>query len=305
MFEDPVEAVRGRVLADPHAPPLRVRRGEQRGRLLHARDARQRPSSPARAAVGPRDLAAQARCRRTSRVAEPRGSNAPRTRAKPRGRARRTSSAWSRPCPCPPVLAGQRSARVEAGLEDRLGEVARPLRLSRLGVVEDEGGGCRPRVEDVAHTEAVRGRQLLDAPQDLGQPGPRHDAVLDVVVGRDATHRGERRLPPPPEEGARRRPKRRISNAPAAPQMRSTSAASSSTCTATPSSSTSRTAPAPGSPARPRAPRPRSSAGPSSPSRKGGSPRRRCRRRRPRRRRSRRTPRAACARSRGRARYGA
>ncbi len=44
--------------------------------------------------------------------------------------------------------------------------------------------------------------ELLDAAEHLRQPRAGHDAVLHVVVGGDAAHRGERRLPPLPEQRA-------------------------------------------------------------------------------------------------------
>ena len=54
------------------------------------------------------------------------------------------------------VLAGQRAARVEAGVEDRLRELARPLGLAGVRVVEDERVEVAvARVEDVADAEAV------------------------------------------------------------------------------------------------------------------------------------------------------
>ena len=56
------------------------------------------------------------------------------------------------------------------------------------------------RVEDVADPEAVLALQLGDPPQHLRQLRARHDAVLDVVVGRDPAHRRERRLAALPEQ---------------------------------------------------------------------------------------------------------
>ena len=54
------------------------------------------------------------------------------------------------------MLARERAARVEAGVEDRLGELARLLRLALLGVVEDERVQVAvARVEDVADPQTV------------------------------------------------------------------------------------------------------------------------------------------------------
>ena len=55
-------------------------------------------------------------------------------------------------------------------------------------------------VEDVADPQPVLASELADPAQHLRQPRPRHDPVLDVVVGRHAAHRGERRLAPAPEQ---------------------------------------------------------------------------------------------------------
>src|SRR5262245_61444040 len=100
------------------------------------------------------------------------------------------------------VLARQRAARVDARLEDRLGERASALGLA-LGpcVVEDERVEIAVAgVEDVADPQAVLDLELGDPAQDLGQLRARDDAVLDVVVARDAAHRRERRLPSLPEQ---------------------------------------------------------------------------------------------------------
>ena len=54
------------------------------------------------------------------------------------------------------MLARERAARVEARVEDRLGELARLLGLARLGVVEDERVEVAVAgVEHVADAQAV------------------------------------------------------------------------------------------------------------------------------------------------------
>ena len=101
------------------------------------------------------------------------------------------------------MLAGQRAARIEASVEDRLGQDSRALGLAFGGVVEDERMEVAvARMEDIADPQAVRHRQLLDAAQHLGEASPRNDAVLHVVVRRHATHRREGGLASPPEECA-------------------------------------------------------------------------------------------------------
>ena len=49
-------------------------------------------------------------------------------------------------------------------------------------------------VLNIADAEAATLRQRADAAEHLGQLGPRHHAVLHVVVRRHAAHRGECRL---------------------------------------------------------------------------------------------------------------
>jgi hypothetical protein len=58
------------------------------------------------------------------------------------------------------------------------------------------------RVEDVPDAETVLGREVLDAPEDLGESRPRNHPVLHVVVGRDPAHRRERGLAALPQERA-------------------------------------------------------------------------------------------------------
>src|SRR5207237_8135659 len=57
-------------------------------------------------------------------------------------------------------------------------------------------------VEDVADAQPVQLRELLDAPQHGRQLRARNDAVLDVVVGADPSHRGKGRLATAPDRGA-------------------------------------------------------------------------------------------------------
>ena len=100
------------------------------------------------------------------------------------------------------VLPGQRATDVHADLEDRLGELLRALRLALVAaVVEDERVEVAVAgVEDVADAQPVVALELADPLEHLGQLRARDDAVLDVVVGADPAHRGERRLASLPEE---------------------------------------------------------------------------------------------------------
>ena len=94
-----------------------------------------------------------------------------------------------------------------------------------------------------------RASSVADAAQHFGQLRARHDAVLHVVVRRDAAHRGERGLAAFPDPLALRRrcARSRSSVAPARAAHRFDAVAnSSSTSTCGPSSSTIRTASAVG-----------------------------------------------------------
>ena len=260
VFQDLVEAVRGQVAAILTLRPCAwaaASSAEACSTLETLGNAR--PLEHVRA-VGPRDLAAQARCREDLHP----GCRAPPDRIAPDARegleVALEENILGMEQALSAVLAGQRSAASEqASRITRRGRApARSLPHRR------RRGRCRlPSPRGRRSPRSPCEVELLDAPQDLGQPGARHDAVLDVVVGRDATHRGEADFRPLQRRArAASSEAVRISNTPGAAKMRSTSAASSSTCTATPSSSTSRTAPAPaGWPATPQAPRPRSSAG--------------------------------------------
>ena len=57
-------------------------------------------------------------------------------------------------------------------------------------------------MEHVADAQARPRFEIADPVQHLRQPGARHDAVLHVVVRRDAAHRRERRLAPLPDPRA-------------------------------------------------------------------------------------------------------
>src|SRR5712691_7371010 len=100
------------------------------------------------------------------------------------------------------VLARERAARVDAGLEDRLGELLPAFGLALdAGVVEDERVQVAVAgVEDVADAEAVLALQVADPPQHFGQLRAGDDAVLDVVIVRDPAHRREGGLATLPEQ---------------------------------------------------------------------------------------------------------
>src|SRR5712692_4533357 len=58
------------------------------------------------------------------------------------------------------------------------------------------------RVEDIRNRKLVVDADLADSRQDLGQLGARHDTVVQVVVGLDATERADRALAACPQEVA-------------------------------------------------------------------------------------------------------
>ena len=63
--------------------------------------------------------------------------------------------------------------------------------------------GCRlpsPAWNTFIDDELVRVGDLVDAAQHLDEPGARHDRVVQVVVGRDARDRAERRLAALPQQ---------------------------------------------------------------------------------------------------------
>ena len=123
--------------------------------------------------------------------------------------------ALSWPTPCSPVID---PPCVDAQLEDARRHLERARRALLGPVVQHQRVQVAVAgVEHVADPQAVLGLQLADAAQHLGQLRPRDHAVLHVVVGRHAAHRGERGLAALPHQ----RPllgvsARRISVAPAA-----------------------------------------------------------------------------------------
>ena len=102
------------------------------------------------------------------------------------------------------VLAGQRAARLDAVGEDLRGDLGRLVRLARnpLVVTDQRMQIAVAGVKDVADAKPRGPLERADARQHLRQPRPRHDAVLDVVVRRDAAHRGECRLAAAPDARA-------------------------------------------------------------------------------------------------------
>ena len=102
------------------------------------------------------------------------------------------------------MLARERAARVDAGDEDRLGQLAGAFGLARhVLVVEDERVQVAVTgVEDVADPQAVLALELGDPAQHPGELRPRDDTVLDVVALADAAHGPEGRLAALPEERA-------------------------------------------------------------------------------------------------------
>ena len=249
VLEDAVEPVRRQIRPDPHWTTLGVRGREELGGLAEARDARQRRPSPAGARGTARALRRRGGGRQhLARIGDAVGvEGAPQPGEHLEVALREHLRHRARLVDADAVLARERAARIEAGGEDCLGELARPLALSRSSVVQHQRMQVAvARVEDVADAEAVLPLELRDPPQHPGQLRPRHDAVLDVVVGRDPPHRGERGLAALPEQPSLGLVARDAElEGPSLRQICSTAAASSATCTATPSSSTSSTAPAP------------------------------------------------------------
>src|SRR3990172_1833021 len=100
------------------------------------------------------------------------------------------------------MLARDGAAHVRADLQD-LAARRHHARLfaGNARVVEDVRVEVAvARVEDVAHAEPVRRRDLVDAPEHFGQPRARNDAVHDHVGGGDVAVGAERALAPLPEQ---------------------------------------------------------------------------------------------------------
>ena len=100
------------------------------------------------------------------------------------------------------VLAAQHAAGGDARAHDRLAGGVHPLPDPGLARVEHEDRVqvAVAGVEDVHDDEVVLGRDLVDLAQHLDQPGAGHDRVVQVVVGRDAGDRAERRLAALPQQ---------------------------------------------------------------------------------------------------------
>ena len=111
-----------------------------------------------------------------------------------------------------PVLARERAARVDARGEDRVREpFARSYSPSTVASYRTSGWRLpSPAWKTLPTRSPCSSGELVDPPQDRRELRPRHDAVLDVVVGRHPAHRGERALAAAPEEralpGVARRP---------------------------------------------------------------------------------------------------
>ncbi len=135
--------------------------------------------------------------------ATPSGSNASRRRAcasRSSGEnIRAMRSRFSMPTPCSPVST---PPAVEARVEDLDARRVHALPHALVATVEHEERVqvAVARVEHVHHDEVVRGRDLVHAPQHLDELGAGHDRVVQVVVGRDARDRAERRLAPLPQQ---------------------------------------------------------------------------------------------------------
>jgi len=100
------------------------------------------------------------------------------------------------------VLAGDRAAVLQAGVQDRAGHLLGRLGLTRHLVVVEHQRVQVPvaRVEYVRHPDPGGSRQRGDPGQHRAQRRPRHHAVLDDERRADPAHRGERRLAPGPDD---------------------------------------------------------------------------------------------------------
>jgi hypothetical protein len=99
------------------------------------------------------------------------------------------------------VLAGDRAAMLQAGVQDRAGDLLGRLGLAgHLVVVEHQRVEVPvARVEDVRDANPGLSRQRGDPGQHRAERRPRHHPVLDDVRRADPAHRGERRLAPGPD----------------------------------------------------------------------------------------------------------
>ena len=102
------------------------------------------------------------------------------------------------------VLAGDRAAGVQAGVDDQAAQLlgALGLALDPAVVADQRVQVAVAGVEDVGHDQVVLARHLVDPLEHLGQLRARDHAVLDEVVRRDPAHRRERRLAHLPEQRA-------------------------------------------------------------------------------------------------------
>ena len=101
------------------------------------------------------------------------------------------------------VLSGDRSPGVHTGLHDLLRCRLHATHLVLVSAVEEDVGVqvAVSGVEDVRDIQVIARSDLLDARQDLRQPGAWHGGVLDEQVGRDSSHRAEGLLATLPESG--------------------------------------------------------------------------------------------------------
>ena len=99
------------------------------------------------------------------------------------------------------VLAGDGAAHFDAELHHFVGGGDDAGELLRVAGVKEDGGVevAVAGVEDVADLEAVAGGDFVHRAQRLRQLGARDDAVLGVVVGREAAHGAEGVLASLPE----------------------------------------------------------------------------------------------------------
>ena len=100
-----------------------------------------------------------------------------------------------------PVLARDRAAGLDAKLHDLPARRRHARHLVGVAPVEIEVRVQIPvaRVEDRREPNPVLRPDGVDAGEDLGQLGPRHDRVLDEEVGADPAERAEGPLAPGPE----------------------------------------------------------------------------------------------------------